>query len=99
MVRSAEASLLLGLFLVNGSQGFNFLSGVRVNKPYRMRNEIGLQMVISLEPSTSSKLLSEESMGSAATFMTPPESDAQLTFDPVRCTFTGDSCDTPFPST
>ena len=91
MVKTVESTLLLGLLLAHGCESFNFFSGIRVAKPYALKSSNGLRMVISLEPSTSSRLLSEDPEGSSpSTFLSPPESEATLTFDPVsRLPFVG----------
>lgn len=87
MVKTVEITLLLGVLLSEGINGFNFFSGVRVNKPYGIRNGNGLHMVTtSVEPPSSSVIISEDPTLSAPTFATPPESEASLTFDPVRQT-------------
>ena len=84
MVGTVATKILLGLLLSEGAHGFNFLSGVRVNKPCVSRSRNGLHMVAtSVEPSTSSVVLSEDNMPLDASFLAPPESEAMLTFDPV----------------
>ena len=83
MVRTVASKIILGLLLSEGAHGFNFLSGVRVNKPCMSRSRNGLHMVATVEPSTSSAVLADDSMSLDVSFLSPPESEAMLTFDPV----------------